>query len=226
MSALIFPAIESGMIARLRAASAENVGGAPLLGYRLRQVEPYAGELAGGPDRLAQAVRTVPAVWIAFETGRYGSDGLWLGTFVAVCATRNARNAAASRQGVGDLEVGVYQVAKDVAGLIDGQTFGVDSTTACRAVDVDLRFDAEFEKTRAAIALVTFHVRWDPDASTGPLGDSVRLAVEPNGADHPMGVFAGFHVDWDIPPFTNPAPATLPAAPPLDAADTITIVTE
>ena len=224
MSALIFPAIESGMIARLRAASAQNVDDAPLLGYRLRQVELYDGELAGGPDRIAQAVREAPAVWIAFEKASYSdASGLWLATFVAVCLTRNARNVAAARQGAGT-DVGVYQVAKDVAGLLDGQGFGVDSITALRAVDVDLRFNAEFAGTRAAIAVVTFHAQWDPDASTGPLGDTARLAGEPNAEG--MGEFATFHVDWDIPPFTNPPPADLPANPPLDAADTIIVRTE
>lgn len=226
MSALIFPAIETGMIARLRDASKQDVGDppVPLLGYRLRQVELYDGQLSGGPKRLAEAVRVVPAVWIAFETGRLGADGLWLATFTAVCATRNARNVAAARQGAGAGEVGVYQVAKDVAGLLDGQAFGVDSITAMRAVDVDLRFNAEFEDTRAAIAIVTFHARWDPDASTGPLGDSFRLEGEPNAEG--MGEFATFHVDWDIPPFSEPPPAVLPADPPLDAADTIIIPTE
>ncbi|MBX9944948.1 MAG: DUF1834 family protein [Reyranella sp.] len=220
MTAPLFPfaAIETAMIARLRAASAADVGGNPLLGYRLRQVESYQGQLNGGPKRVVEVVREVPAVWVCFEkaTPDRGS-GLWAGSFVAVCVARNARNEQAARHGAGAGAVGVYQIARDVAGLLDGQTFGVEHATAAECTTIDAPFNAEFENTRAAIMLLTFELKWDPDGAAPPV-----LPAEPQGALHPAGMFEHFNVDWDIPVFTEPKPA-IPVADPTkrDARDTI-----
>lgn len=213
-----FAAIELGMIELLAAASKENVSGQPLLGYRLRQVESYKGQLNGGPKRVAELIRETPAVWICFENAKpQPASGLWEGTFVAVCVTKNARNEKAARHGAGDGEVGVYQVSKDVAALLDGQTFGVPHLEAMRCANIDAPFNAEFENTRAAIMVLTFQASWDPDGFTGVAGDAPSY---PPGRE--AGRFAHFNADWDVPPFTAPKPAIpVDDATKRDARDTI-----
>jgi phage gp37-like protein len=227
MSIARFPAaqFEDGMIARIKLAVAQNV-----LGYQIRQVETYKGQLNGGPARVAELVRELPAVWVCFETARRDdASGLWIGSFSAVCVARNARNEAAARRGTigeGGGDVGAYQIGKDVCGLLEEQTFGISDVRALRCTQLDAPFNAEFEKTRAAIVLLTFQAGWDPDGYTGPAGDvAAQLAGEPNAEG--LGEFATFNVDWDIPPFTDPAPA-IPVADPAkrDATDTVTLQTE
>jgi phage gp37-like protein len=205
MSYMPFPAIELAMIARVKAASDANVGDPPaaLLGYHLRQVESYEGQLNGGPKRIAELVRASPAVWICFENATRNTDsGLFIGHFAAVCVAQNARNQRAARHGAGGGEVGVYQIGKDVVGLIDGHAFDIESVGAARVSSIDTPYNAEFEGLRVAIMLVMFQMTWDPDAAPGPL-----LPDEAGGANHPDGLFATFNVDWDIPPFTDPEPA-------------------
>lgn len=224
MSFARFPAaqFEDGMLARLKLANTQNV-----FGYQLRQVETYKGQLEGGPKRVAELVREVPAVWVSFEDARWDDGtGLWLGSFSVVCVARNARNEAAARRGAGAGEVGSYQIGKDVAGLFDGQTFGISDVRAMRCIRFDAPFNADFESTRAAIVLLVFQAGWDPDGLTGPAGDTqAQLEGEPNAQG--LGEFATFNVDWDIPPFTAPAPAIpVTDATKKNATDTITLETE
>lgn len=220
MSTFPFAAIELAMMELLREASKANVeGGAPLLGYRLRQVESYTGQLSGGPKRLAEAVREVPAVWVAFERAAPDpSSGLWVGTYSVVCISRNARSDRAARHGAGAGEVGVYQVGKDVVALLEELTFGQEHVTASECVSIDAPYNAEFENTRAAIMLLSFQMSWDSDGFTGSAGDSPQFPVPERG----VGRFAKFNVDWDVPPFTAPKPAIpVDGAAQRDARDTI-----
>jgi phage gp37-like protein len=227
MSLARFPAaqFEDGMLQRIKDAVAQGV-----LGYQLRQVETYKGQLNGGPKRVAELIREVPAVWVCFETARRDdASDLWLGTFSAVCVARNARNEAAARRGTigqGGSDVGAYQIGKDVCGLLEEQAFGISDARAMRCLQFDAPFNAEFEQTRAAIVVLTFQAAWDPNGYTGPAGDTAaQLEGEPNARG--LGAFATFNVDWDIPPFTNPTPA-IPVTDPTkkDATDIVTLPTE
>jgi phage gp37-like protein len=211
MSYMPFPAIELAMIDRVRQASAANVGPLPLLGYRLRQVESYEGQLDGGPKRIAELVRMMPAVWICFESAPWDAGlGLFVGSFAAICVAQSARNQRAARHGAGG-DAGVYQIGKDVVGLLDAQDFGIASVGACRCTNIDTPFNSEFEGNRVAIMLLMFQMTWDPEAEAGPLLPA-----------HPDGLFATFNVDWDIPVFTTPEP-TIPVddATKRDARDVV-----
>lgn len=213
MTALTFPMaqLEQGMIDRVKAAGIAMVEGQPLLGYVLRQVESYKGQLNGGPERIAQRITNMPAVWICFEDASYGQDsGLWTGNFSAVCIATDARNEQAARRGAGPGQVGAYQIGKDVAGLIDGQSVGVDGCTAIYLTRIDAPFNAEFEKTRAAIVLLTFQVMWDPQVMNGPAGNAAIPEGEPNARG--INDFTTFDVSWDLPPAAS-----------VEAEDTITV---
>jgi phage gp37-like protein len=213
MTALTFPMsqFEDGMIARVKAASVAVVDDLPLLGYVIREVETYKGQLNGGPTRIAEKIRVMPAVWICFEDASYQQDtGLWLGNFSAVCIAADARNEQNARRGAGIGQVGAYQIGKDVAGLLDGQYVGVEGCTAIYCTRIDAPFNAEFEKTRCAIVLLTFQVMWDPQVISGPAGDVPILPGEPNASG--INNFLTFDVSWDLPPTAS-----------VDAEDKITV---
>lgn len=152
----------------------------------------------------------MPAVWICFEDASYDTgDGLWTANFSAVCVARNARNEKAARRGAGAGEVGAYQIGKDVAGLLDGQDFGIAGITAMRCLRIDAPFNSDFEKTRAAIMLLTFQAKWDATQYAATFGDVPRI---PAAGQLPEAAFTDFEVGWDMPP-----------SPSADAADTITL---
>lgn len=104
---------------------------APALGYRLPEVESYAGEL---DDDLVQAVRRFPAVWVAFggaaEPKPYGtSKTKWLVscTFVVMVGARNIQRSSASRLGNVN-EPGAYQISDHVQQMLLMQDFGLEIT--------------------------------------------------------------------------------------------------
>lgn len=221
---------EDGMLGRLRQADAAQVGGEPLLGYRLRQVDTYSGQLQS-PAILATAIRVLPAVWACFEDADYNeAAGTYDAIFSVVCVAGNARNEKAARRGAGAGEVGVYQVAKDVAGLLDGFAC-VPSATALRCSKISVPFNAILQETRVAIALLTFKASWDPAGFSGVAGDQPGTpgelgAVVVRGT--PTGDFDTFDVAWEVPPFPNPEPpipaeGVVPPAGTYDAEDTVTV---
>lgn len=109
-------------ITRIKVASATGV-----LGYTIRSVGSYGGQL---DDDIGNIVRSFPAVWFTFGGIPRSNDMghmTWRDEvrWAAVVATQNARNEAAARRGSG-VDIGAYQLVKDVRRLLAGQTLGLD----------------------------------------------------------------------------------------------------
>lgn len=124
--------IEDAIIARIKAAA----DALPGLGYRLKEVASYGGEL---DDDLAKVVRQFPAVWVTFA-GCAASRQLstqkhkWItrATFVTMVAARNVRGERATRHGIKEggaiKEIGAYQMIGDVSLLLAGSDLGLEIT--------------------------------------------------------------------------------------------------
>lgn len=121
--------IEDAIIAHIQTAAAATPG----LGYRLPTVASYGGEL---DDDLAQVVRSFPAVWVTYAgSGKprpYGTSRTkWIVpcTFAVMVGSRNVRGERSTRHGLkvnGQIiEVGAYQMLKDLGLLLLNQDFGL-----------------------------------------------------------------------------------------------------
>ncbi|GAB6127308.1 DUF1834 family protein [Humidesulfovibrio idahonensis] len=115
------------MLAIIEDAILARIAGAKL--PYLRTLATYGGEL---DEELGEAVRRFPAVWTAFKSE---GEGVPLNTvksvyripatWVVFVAARNLRNEAATRRG-DKVQVGTYQMLKDVRALLVGQDFGLE----------------------------------------------------------------------------------------------------
>jgi phage gp37-like protein len=113
------------MIAQIEDAIIERIKSAQGLGYTLRAVESYAGQL----ESLAEAVRMFPAMWVAVKGSgkpeRIGPEKWKVPLTVAVfVGSRNVRGERATRHGTVD-SVGSYQMLEDVQTLLTWQDFGL-----------------------------------------------------------------------------------------------------
>lgn len=196
-------AIEQAMVDRIQAASDGGV-----LGYALKKVISYGGEF---DEDINQVVRDFPAVWVVFS-GRNRPTrrvkGLWPVTsrFTVVGGTRSRRNERARRRGEAG-EVGSYQIVEDVEGLLIGQTLGLDIDPV-EPAGIRSLFQGVLRDKQISLYALDLDV-----------GHELELPAPAGGLDD----FAGFHVDWDIPPLGNVVPPP-PAADP-DAEDNVTLET-
>lgn len=121
--------IEDAIIDRIKTAASA----APGLGYTLKDVASYGGEL---DDDLDKVVRSFPAVWVTFAgSGKSkpmsSARNKWLtpATFAVMVAARNVRGERATRQGikVGGVikEVGAYQMLRDTSLLLINHDLGL-----------------------------------------------------------------------------------------------------
>lgn len=179
-------AIEQAIAERLRGAS-----DAGSLGYALRTVASYGGELAD----VAVAVRSFPAVWVAFAgerraealgQGQFRHEGVFT-LFVAVQSRRGDR---AARLGV-DGEPGSLQVLEDVRAILLDDDLGLDIEPLA---PVQVRSIAQ--TAEASVYACDLATRWVSFAAAGHDGD--------------IADFLHFHADWDVPPHGNVQPP-LPA---------------
>jgi phage gp37-like protein len=113
------------MIAQIEDAVIERIQSAQGLGYVLRAVESYAGQL----DNIAESVRAFPAIWVAVKGSgipqRLGAEKWKIPLTVAVfVAARNVRGERATRHGTVD-SVGSYQMLEDMQALLTWQDFGL-----------------------------------------------------------------------------------------------------
>lgn len=195
--------IEQAIIDRIQAAS---TGGT--LGYRLAAVTSYGGELDG--DISAVLRLRFPAAWVVYAggTARQGAGGkIWQARFAVVVAAKGGRNQVERRRGADD-KVGAYQLAEDMASLLERQTLGLDIAP----IDVGA-IRTLFNGAAKADRLAVFALDLTTAYAADPGVDEVELAA-----------FQTFHADWDIPPHGNVS-APLPAAD-ADASDTVTLEQE
>jgi len=122
-------ATEDAIIAHLKDAASATPG----LGYKLKQVTSYGGELDDGLDKV---IRAFPSVWVTYNGGGKpraisSQKNKWLmpATFSVMVGSRNVRGERATRQSTttpGALkEVGAYQMLADISLLLAGQDFGL-----------------------------------------------------------------------------------------------------
>lgn len=100
----------------------QRINDSGALGYRLRQIKSYGGELK---DQAARAkIKDYPALWIAYNgspkpTQRHGTHNVRINNFVILIATKSLRNESMARLG-GAGEVGAYQMIADIEGILAG----------------------------------------------------------------------------------------------------------
>ena len=120
---------EDAIIAHIKDAASATPG----LGYRLKAVTSYGGELDDGLDKV---IRAFPSVWVTYQGGDKPravstQKNKWLmsATYSVMVGSRNVRGERATRQGSqtpGALkEVGAYQMLADISLLLAGQDFGL-----------------------------------------------------------------------------------------------------
>lgn len=193
-------AVENAVLARLEAAGVSGV-----LGYQWATAEssPYAWE-----DLFKDTISSVrcPAVWTGFtgfqnvmvsETGMIHVIGA---TFALVVASKNLRNEVATRHGVGEGEVGSYQLLMDAIGLLANHDVGLDIQP--------LKFGAAREVSRtpamSKARMSVFAVEYRTDLWVSPADLEAETAAQ-------VTPFEDFSVAWDVPPIGNVQPP-LPAA--------------
>lgn len=113
------------MIAEIENAMIETLKNATGMGY-LTCAESYGGQL---DDDLAEVVRKYPAVWVVYagsaKPQKLGAEKFKVpANFAVIVAARNVRNEKATRQGSA-IEVGTYQMLKDVRTLLMNNDFGL-----------------------------------------------------------------------------------------------------
>lgn len=115
--------IEDALIAAIKAAT---------LGYKLGTVASYGGELASDEKTLALIIRQFPAVWVVFNgeanTKPVGTaQDKWLvdASFLLLVATRSGRGERFTRHSANAMEVGAYQIIKDLRLLLLNQDLGL-----------------------------------------------------------------------------------------------------
>lgn len=204
--------IELAIIERLRLAGEGDV-----LGYAFRTLESYPEEFdAYLKDKMGG--RAFPAAWVVF--GGWGSPEAVAGrvrvpaTFMVVVGTENQRhNETFQRHGAGPAEVGSYQLVLDVAGLLQGQSLGLEidglELGPCRSI----RPTQAIRERKVSLYALEFRTAFD-------------IATDPFG-QRPIGDFSTFSVDWDVPPLggVDGDPTAdgvqLPAGETADAADAV-----
>ncbi|MBI1262951.1 MAG: DUF1834 family protein [Rhizobiales bacterium] len=201
--------VENAILARMKAASDAGV-----LGYKYRALESWGGQFADD-DQLNKLIQ-YPAAYVAYlgstpsgETGAYDQQ---TARFAVMLASQNVRNEAATRHGAAG-EVGVYQMIIDAQGLLKRQDFGLD-ISGLSLGPVRPLFSGKLETRRISVFAVEFTTIYsdapDIDAQIEELDD-----------------FSTFHVNWDLPPLGNVAPANeLPDDENADATSTQTFKEE
>lgn len=124
--------IEDTIIARIKSAADATPG----LGYKLKEIASYGGEL---DEDLARVVPSFPAVWVTFggiksstKMNTAGTKWRTQATFVTLVGARNLRGERATRHGlsVGGVlhEVGTYQMLMDLRTILLGSDLGLPIT--------------------------------------------------------------------------------------------------
>lgn len=175
-------AIEIAILARLSAASeAGNV-----LGYKYRNVESLPIDIDEG---LASRVQSFPSAWVVFGGWQpitaFGDGSAQVRCqYHVVVAAENARNEKSTRLGGTAAEVGSYQMAIDAAGLLAGQTLGLQISPLTIGALTSLF--TGLDKDRRKVSLFALALSTECLVEALPDGD--------------LTDFATFHVNWDVPP--------------------------
>lgn len=198
--------IEQAIIDHIKAAEAAGA-----LGYELKTVASYGGELT---DDLNRIVHQFPAIWVIYSGEKAGqafsntqqADA----KYSVIVGAKSLRNEKSARKGSGT-GVGSYQMARDMKALLTGETFGLDISPLRFSAILPL-FNDRSDKGLASIYKVDFLVEY-PET----LVDDTAI----DGLDD----FETFHSNWDVPAHGNVGPE-IPDDDNADATDTVTLETE
>jgi len=192
--------MKASPIARIEDAIMRRLGEAKL--PYLRTVATYGGELDG---EMAQTIRRLPAVWVAFQGEREAepvgtSRTVWHvpATWVVLVAAHNLRNEAATRRGDA-MHVGTYQMLEDVRALLLGQDFeawGLEMDPL-RPGRVRSLFNGKLQSQGVSIYAQEWHTRYALHLPPTALG-GVAAETAPGTVLPPLsGVGLRYHLQPD-----------------------------
>jgi len=176
-------AIEDAIIDRL-----DTLNEAGVLGYRLRQIKTYGGELRSKKARAE--IKDFPAVWLAFskattvqETNSYAKlRGQW----AFLLATENLRNEKAARHGAAG-DVGAYQIAVDLVSIFAGKKPGdLEGVEAIKDIKIDPVSVDDSRNGRLAVYAIPFSCDFQIQKTSPELDLTNPLEI--------------IHTNWDLPP--------------------------
>lgn len=183
----MFAQIETGMLARLKAA--EDAGA---LGYEWKTLESYPENWDDYFETKGQL--NAPGAWAVFagiERAEGSNDGAIVTFSMGLTvAARNLRNETATRHGHdlpgGKAEVGSYQLMLDAIGLLN---------------DCDLGLDISPLALVQATFVNTAGLKWARNASIFAIQFRSSLTIPnlPFDQGEPVD-FTAFHANWDVPP--------------------------
>lgn len=167
------------MLATIEDAIMARIAGARL--PYLKTLATYGGQL---DENLAEAIRRFPAVWVAFQAEGEGQKLTTSGsvyripaTWVVLVAARNLRNEAATRKG-DKVNVGTYQMLKDVRALLAGQDFGLGIDNL-RPGRVRSMTNASFQGQGVSVYAMEWHTRYDYRVAERGTGAPVDAGGQP-----------------------------------------------
>ncbi|MBK67920.1 MAG: hypothetical protein CMP22_07290 [Rickettsiales bacterium] len=182
---------------------------AGVLGYKIRVIKTYSGELRSQKDRAG--LKDFPAIWLAFdgaapvhETSSYIK---LKARFMLLVAAENLRNEKAARHGAAG-DVGAYQLCEDMMGVLHGKTpgslecVGKIDRMSIRPLSVD-----DTRNGRLAIYGLPFEIDFQVKKSSPENDDQNQLSA--------------IHTNWDLPPNYDVGP-DLPDDENADATSHIT----
>lgn len=189
--------IEQAILDKIAAASS---GATPALGYRIKDVKSYGGELEGPVTEIAKRFPAALVVFAGIRSAAELGGGAWQYTaaFSVIVGNQDRRNNTTARHGAGS-QPGSYQMVTDALALLVGSDLGL-SIAQIRPGRVIALINS---KTVSVYSVEVF----------------TDFVVEYEAADADLDDFAVLHADWDIPPHGNVS-TDLPAGD-ADAEDTI-----
>ncbi|PIW30412.1 MAG: hypothetical protein COW30_02570 [Rhodospirillales bacterium CG15_BIG_FIL_POST_REV_8_21_14_020_66_15] len=189
--------IEQAIIDRIAAASS---GATPALGYAIRDVKSYGGELEGDFTEIAKRFPAALVMFAGIRSSEHLGGEAWRYTagFVVMVGHQDRRNNKSARRGVGD-DAGSYQMATDMLQLLVGS---------------DLGLGIGYIEPGRIVALIN-----SKTVSVYSVEISTTFDIEYQAPDADLDAFVTLHTDWDVPTFGNVS-TNLPAGD-ADAEDTI-----
>lgn len=191
---LIYAALENAVMARLKAASVSGE-----LGYRLMEVASYGGQF-DDVDAFANAVRRMPAVWVAIGGDKVvesaGNSLVCEGVLAVMAAARNVRGEADTRHG-NAAEPGTYRMVEDVRRILSWRKLGVALESGLVPQAVRTLFNTRLAGQAVSVFAVEFGFRFTTQAALteadGDMGEFLQLASQYDIVPHET---AAEHDKW------------------------------
>lgn len=185
MSQIDYADIEIAILTRLFSASKAGI-----LGYQLRTIESYAGQL-DDEDAFAQFGGQFPAALVSFGGANpaavLGNGWRMRARFSVLAVSTRLMNDRAARFGCGGDYVGAYQIGRDIKDLLAGQSLGLPLIGGLVPAGTQLLLNTTTARLSLAVLSVEFTADY-ADATKGidlPHAGLVPLvgdATCPNGS--------------------------------------------